>query len=445
MSYVPWWVSAVLILALMIGLMAGVKALQDRKSLHPELARKLIHIGMGLVTLSFPWLFQNAWQVGLIAAMASALMLSVRRLPQAKSHFGNVLHAIERTSFGEFFFPISVVLLFILSRGQPLLFCIPMLILTFGDATAALIGVRYGLNRYNAEDGAKSLEGSLAFFAVVYFCVHIPLLLFTSISQIHCVLIAITLGLLATLLEAFAWNGLDNLFLPIGAFVMLEKLQLLSAPELAERIIIILVLVAFMAILGKRTTLRHSALLGAAFGCYVAWTIGGLIWLIAPLTVLIAYPLLTPRSNEAESRSHKMHSVLSISSVGFCWISIAFLYHQPSVYYCYVLSYAIQLSLIGIVRRSHDSGKNPQELPTIAVSVVKSWAVLFVPYIWLSPSLRTYFLESGAGFIIMAIITVLFYSNNRITVQRPTNHEILWQQALFTAAGSILGILFVAH
>src|SRR5205823_14717265 len=93
-----------------------------------------------------------------------------------------------RSTFGAVYFPIAVGILFLLFRFEPiedeasryLLYCIPVLLLTLADAMAALIGVRYGQARYATSEGHKTIEGSLAFFLVGFFCTHVPLLLFSD-------------------------------------------------------------------------------------------------------------------------------------------------------------------------------------------------------------------------------------------------------------------------
>src|SRR5438067_12938119 len=45
----------------------------------PELLRKLLHVGMGAVVLTFPWVFRHAWPVLLMTGLFVALLL-VRRL-----------------------------------------------------------------------------------------------------------------------------------------------------------------------------------------------------------------------------------------------------------------------------------------------------------------------------------------------------------------------------
>src|SRR5439155_15300388 len=120
-------------------------------------------------------------------------------------------------SLGEVYFPIAVAVLFVLYLQEPpeprarrlVLYCVPVLLLTLADALAALVGITYGRLKYPTADGSKSFEGSIAFFTCAFFCVHVPLLLFTDTKRAETLLVALLLAWLATLFESVAWNGLD--------------------------------------------------------------------------------------------------------------------------------------------------------------------------------------------------------------------------------------------
>lgn len=154
-----------LVLAGLGGLLATATMLRQRQWLSAELARKLVHIGMGVLTLSFPWLFRESWPVIALAALAVATLLVVRLLPSWRQRVGGALHDVARQSLGEIYFPLSVAIVFVFARGEPMLFVVPILILTFADAVAALVGVRYGAAHYTTLEGRKSTEGSVAFLS----------------------------------------------------------------------------------------------------------------------------------------------------------------------------------------------------------------------------------------------------------------------------------------
>src|SRR5262249_54713981 len=140
----------VLVLAALGLLMTALKLYQSCCRPHPEWVRKLLHMGMGLVTLSFPWLFDESWPVWVLLVLAIAALLAVRLVKRLRSSLGSVIGGVQRTSWGEIYFPIGVALVFELSRRatdvspvqQILLYCVPILCLTLADALAALIGLR---------------------------------------------------------------------------------------------------------------------------------------------------------------------------------------------------------------------------------------------------------------------------------------------------------------
>lgn len=212
--------------ALLIGtfcaLMTGLLVLQRYCKPHPELMRKLVHLGMGLAALSLPWLFANAWPVLVLTSVFVLLLLGLRVLPTLRIHLGSLIHGVDRKSLGDIYFALGVGGLFLLSSGDPVLFCIPMLILTFADAAAGVIGLYYGRLRYIVVSGEKSIEGSLAFFLTAFLSALAALLLFTEIGRAETLLIASALGVFLTLVEAVADNGLDNLLIPLAATLLLR-------------------------------------------------------------------------------------------------------------------------------------------------------------------------------------------------------------------------------
>ena len=221
----PWhinmWLGIALELALLTSLMAGIALYQRWSPLAPETSRKLFHIGGGLTTLTFPWVFTDSRPIILLALITIPSLLALKYIRTFKGNLDTVLYRIDRKSFGEIYFPLSVSLLFMIMGTHPLLFIIPVLILTLADPMAAIIGGHYGRLRYLTIKGQKSIEGSAAFFLVAFCCIYIPLLLFTNIGNIEDMLIATLVALLVMLVEAVSWNGLDNLLIPLASSLLL--------------------------------------------------------------------------------------------------------------------------------------------------------------------------------------------------------------------------------
>ena len=97
-----------------------------------------------------------------------------------------------------------------------------MLILTFGDSQAALVGIYHGRQRYRTLDGYKTIEGSVVLFGVSLLCVFLPYGLSGTVDLAPLLLVAINLAFLITLVEAATWRGIDNFVLPVAAFYLLN-------------------------------------------------------------------------------------------------------------------------------------------------------------------------------------------------------------------------------
>jgi phytol kinase len=219
------WLGIALTLASARGLLATANAVRRRCLLKPELARKSLHVGMGTIFLCWPWLFgHDAWPTWLLAACFVALLFAGALFPPLRYHVAGVIYAVDRRSMGEYCFPIAAAALYTASGGDPVLFCVPLALLTYADATAALVGARYGTIRFRTPGGHKSFEGCAAFAVCAFLLTHVPLLLAMRVTPLESLLIAASVALLCTAVEAGCWSGLDNLAVPMMAFVLLRAL-----------------------------------------------------------------------------------------------------------------------------------------------------------------------------------------------------------------------------
>jgi phytol kinase len=196
--------------------------LGGRFSLHAELKRKILHTGLGLSTLTFPLLFHHVWEMGLLTAIMLAVMTALRRLPILKAKMAASLHDVDRTSFGEIYFVLSVLVLFVLGHDRPVLYVVPLIILTLSDAAAALVGVRFGKHSFDVAGGKKSLEGTLAFVVVTFVSVVACLCVLADLPWEAILLIAFLLSVFGALIEAVSSQGLDNIFVPLGCYLLLS-------------------------------------------------------------------------------------------------------------------------------------------------------------------------------------------------------------------------------
>jgi phytol kinase len=444
------WLGIGLVMGTLVVLLAALGLVQRLLAPHPEIVRKLLHVAMGLVTLTFPWLFDTAWPILLLCGLAVALMLALRWVSELKSRFGNVLGGVSRFSLGEVYFPVAVAVLFLLFLHEDpvaperrlILYCIPILLLTLADTAAALIGVGYGRHRYSTADGLKSTEGSLAFFTCAFFIVHVPVLLFTDTGRLETLLSAVLLAWLATLFEAVAWGGLDNLVLPLVSFLLLKIYLGMDAADLLLRLLVTAALMTFLVVYRHWTTLSGSAVFGAFLVGYISWALGGWHWLVAPLILFVSYTLLSPRTESNTRRIHNVHAVLCVSSAGLVWLFLSRIFGNPEFLYPYTLAFAAHLAIIGIARLRFDYPRM-SALWLLTACTVRGWLLLFLPYLLAEGVTPTNVRLALLALPGVAFAALAFYATQPGLHDCPTDVPRWLRQATHAGLGSVVGLVLL--
>jgi phytol kinase len=438
------FVAAIAVVLALLGLLAGLRLLRQRVTLHPELARKLSHLGFGLITLTFPWIFRSAVPVLVVSAIAIVSLLALRYVPSLRASVGEAVHGVDRSSLGDLYFPIAVGGLFLLADGNWVLYTLPLLTLTLADAVAALIGVAYGRLKYDGAEGRKSIEGSLAFFLVAFLAIHLPLLLLTTTGRAESLLIGLTFGVLVMLLEAVAWPGLDNQFIPFGGFLLLRAVLALDAPALLARLIVTGAMLLVVLVLRRRRTLTDSAALAGALVGFVAWSVGGWHWVVPPFVLMALYTIVWPRNRQVRARPHDMVAVFSVTSTGLLWLLLSVVFARPAFYYPYTIAFAANLCFIGITW-FRDYRRSASAVNAIAVTAGMAWLVFFVPYVLVGAMTRPILIDAMLGIIPLVIAGAAFVLavpnvRNRTSLQFP------WaRQAVLGLGASALGLSLSAY
>lgn len=200
------------IVALWLGAVVLLAGWQIWRGAESEIVRKIIHIGAGNVILLAWWLKIPAW-LGISASILfSAITLLSYQFPLIPG-----IDSVGRKSLGTFFYAVSIgVLTACFWQNYPHFAVIGVLIMTWGDGFAALVGQRWGNHRYKLGGMQKSWEGSLAMLVISNIvCGLVLLSVYEQMGQI--LLISLVVALVATLLEAFSKLGIDNLTVPLGS------------------------------------------------------------------------------------------------------------------------------------------------------------------------------------------------------------------------------------
>lgn len=305
--------------AVLLLVMALCSVYVRRTEKSAEASRKSFHLVLGVGSAVLPWVFESPVPVWILAFLVTVILVTIRLRPGLRKGLGSSLHAVRRISYGDVLFAPSVACVFQLSLGQPILHLIPILILTFADASGAIYGSRWGKRVYITGEGSKSIEGSVAFFLTAFLCVSLALVLsgFPGVSEI--VLISLILAGLATLVEGFSDKGFDNLLLPLGCHFVLERIVYLEAGPLFLRVICLAFMVLLVSLGSRWSTLTGGALLAAALLGYGCVVIGD--WRLAmPLaSVFLCHIVVSKRHALSAGFIHRLDAVLSYALATLPW------------------------------------------------------------------------------------------------------------------------------
>lgn len=221
-------VGAAIVSAAILGMLL-VAELWRRLCVVPvEWTRKLAHVGAGTVLLAVPWLIRQPLTLAALA-VGFLLLLVALKLRGALSS----VHGIRRRSLGAYLFPLAAVEAFVSADGAPLRFMVPIAVLAFADSAAALVGQRTGGPEYRFMGSTRTLNGSVTFFAIAFACVFGGLTLEGSRSFAASLVIALTIAVVVTVVEALSSHGADNLLVPLVTGMGLDVLMPLGTQALA--------------------------------------------------------------------------------------------------------------------------------------------------------------------------------------------------------------------
>lgn len=181
--------------------------LTKHHKLNDEESRKFIHI-----------LASNWWFIAMFyfeSVLIATIIPLVFILINYFSYKYNLIKAIERevnNHPGSIYYSISLFILVLVTFGlleNPVIGAIGIMIMGYADGLAALIGKRFGKKKIYHY---KTVIGTLTMF-IVSFIVSLSFLLIYHPRQF--LINSLILSLIATILELFSLDGIDNLTVPL--------------------------------------------------------------------------------------------------------------------------------------------------------------------------------------------------------------------------------------
>lgn len=211
------------LVAAWLALVGGVaEGLRRTATTSTEVTRKIVHIGAGHVILLAWWLRTPAWMGITASVLFSAVALLSYRLPILPG-----INGVGRNSLGTFFYAVSIGILTAAfwPPRLPEYAALGILVMTWGDGLAALVGQNLGRHPYKVFGNQKSWEGSLA-MALASFVVCLLVLGLTAGFTSAVWGTALVVAVAATLLETLSFYGLDNLTVPLGSAALAYGLMM---------------------------------------------------------------------------------------------------------------------------------------------------------------------------------------------------------------------------
>jgi len=314
------WLRVAAVLAGLFGGLPVIRFLVLRSGAGPEVSRKAVHVGMGLVCSVFPWIFDRPLPVWILAAMATVPLIVLRAVPSLKAGVGATLHGISRPSYGEVLFAPSVAAVFHMAHGEPLLHMIPVAILTIADAAGALAGTRWGKRPYGSGEGFKTIEGSAAFMITAFLAVFLPLVVVGGFDPWKAMWIGLIMGLLAMMAEGLADRGFDNLIIPLGSFFVLARLIPLETSPLVVRFVVASALLSLVLSGSRWSTLSGGALLGCSLLGYGCAIMADFRFALPAVGIFVCHLVTTRKNRFVGVFDHRLDAVLSHAIGCLPWV-----------------------------------------------------------------------------------------------------------------------------
>ncbi len=206
-----------------------------------ELMRKLLHI---ICVMSFVVLLRASpsWGAAVISALVFALVVYPALVLCERTRWYQ--RVLPQRGNGEFkrsllvaygmFALLTAVFWGWLGEGWKFVVVVAILAWGYGDAAAALVGKAFGKKRieHPLVEGQKTVEGTLAMFAVSLVAIFITMMAYTVQPWYLCLALALLVAPVCALVELFTRRGMDTVTVPLAAavsvFALLSLFSLLG-------------------------------------------------------------------------------------------------------------------------------------------------------------------------------------------------------------------------
>ncbi|MDX1413136.1 MAG: hypothetical protein R3293_03040 [Candidatus Promineifilaceae bacterium] len=214
------WIGVVVAITYIFGLIGLAELMRHKKGLSSDFTRKVVHIGVGMLSWTLPFLFSEPWLF-----LLGCLAFSIITLLDWHYGFFAAMASSSRSNLGTVYFPLVAGVVVYHFWDYPPLMVGALMPLTWGDGLAPVIGRKYGRHQYQVRQTTRSLEGSLGFFIAAFVATWLALWLMPGqpdLSRAQAIAPALVVSLATMLVEAISIWGLDNITVTLTALFILN-------------------------------------------------------------------------------------------------------------------------------------------------------------------------------------------------------------------------------
>ena len=210
----------ILCLLYVFGMIGLAELLRRWRGYGSGFTRKVIHIGVGMMSWFLPALFTSPWPF--VAACGAFMVIN---LLDWRYDFFKAMQSSSRSNLGTVYFPLAAAVVALVFWEQPPLMVAALMPLTWGDGLAPVIGAAYGKRFYRIHTSTRTLEGLAGFFVAGFLFTWLALWVMPGLPDISptaALLPALIIMVVTTLIEAVSIWGLDNLTITAAAILILS-------------------------------------------------------------------------------------------------------------------------------------------------------------------------------------------------------------------------------
>lgn len=214
------WLGLLIAFVYIFAILALGEGLRRRQGYSSDFTRKVIHVGVGMLSWALPFLFDNPWPF----VFACVAFMVINFLDWRYGVFASMASG-DRSNLGTVYFPFAAAIVALIFWGRPPLMVAALMPLTWGDGMASVFGRAYGRNHtYTIFGYTRSLQGSAAFFVMGVLFTWLALWVLNGtpdLAPVEAILPALVIVSAATLVEAVSAWGLDNLTVTAAAVLII--------------------------------------------------------------------------------------------------------------------------------------------------------------------------------------------------------------------------------